>query len=90
MRVPIWIKKGLFEFPSDQSAPVIMFGPGTGCAPFRAFIQEAVAQGRQGLFTTTIDSSSFKSLKLFKIIILILMTLLNALEIHRTSSASVI
>ncbi|KAL5011405.1 hypothetical protein ScPMuIL_009956 [Solemya velum] len=38
--VPIWVKKGTIQFPEDPRIPVIMVGPGTGCAPFRSFIQE--------------------------------------------------
>ena len=32
-----------FELPKDKTAPVIMIGPGTGIAPFRAFLQEMAA-----------------------------------------------
>ncbi|KAJ8300702.1 hypothetical protein KUTeg_022221 [Tegillarca granosa] len=40
VKVPIWVKKGTIAFPKDPNTPVIMVGPGTGCAPFRSLIQE--------------------------------------------------
>lgn len=44
LRVPVWIKKGTISFPKTVDAPTIMIGPGTGCAPFRGFIEERVSQ----------------------------------------------
>jgi sulfite reductase (NADPH) flavoprotein alpha-component len=37
-----------FRLPADGQTPVIMIGPGTGIAPFRAFMQQREVQGDSG------------------------------------------
>ena len=47
--MPIFLHaNGNFRLPEDTSAPVIMIGPGTGIAPFRAFLEERKATGQPG------------------------------------------
>ncbi|KAF6327729.1 NADPH dependent diflavin oxidoreductase 1 [Rhinolophus ferrumequinum] len=50
VQVPLWVRPGGLTFPETADTPVIMVGPGTGVAPFRAAIQERVAQSQAGNF----------------------------------------
>lgn len=48
-RVPIFVQPNKnFRLPADGNTPVIMVGPGTGVAPFRAFIEHRAATGDTG------------------------------------------
>jgi sulfite reductase (NADPH) flavoprotein alpha-component len=48
-RLPIYIQPNKkFRLPKQSDAPVIMIGPGTGIAPFRAFLHERRALGSTG------------------------------------------
>ena len=53
-KVPVYVQRAHgFGLPADPATPVIMCGPGTGVAPFRAFLhdrQATKAPGRNWLF----------------------------------------
>ncbi|MEL6959688.1 MAG: hypothetical protein AAGL89_12130, partial [Pseudomonadota bacterium] len=47
--VGVYVQKSAhFHLPADDNTPLIMIGPGTGIAPFRAFLEEREARGAAG------------------------------------------
>jgi sulfite reductase (NADPH) flavoprotein alpha-component len=47
--IPVYIQESRsFRLPADKSSDIIMCGPGTGIAPFRAFLEQRIAEGATG------------------------------------------
>lgn len=47
--IPVYVDtNNRFRLPTDPATPIIMIGPGTGVAPFRAFMEEREWQGAPG------------------------------------------
>ena len=55
-----------FRLPQDSSRDVIMIGPGTGVAPFRAFVQERAEDGGKGRNWLFFGEQHFRSQFLYQ------------------------
>ncbi|WP_224367589.1 assimilatory sulfite reductase (NADPH) flavoprotein subunit [Hyalangium versicolor] len=66
-RVPVFIESNdRFRLPTDASRDIIMIGPGTGVAPFRAFVQERAEVGGRGRNWLFFGEQHFRSQFLYQ------------------------
>lgn len=60
--IPVYLYRNpSFRLPRDPETPIIMIGPGTGVAPFRAFMAEREAAGAPGRNWLFFGDRSFES-----------------------------
>ena len=66
--VPVFVESNpRFRLPADTSRDVIMIGPGTGVAPFRAFVQERAEVGAKGRNWLFFGEQHFRSQFLYQV-----------------------
>lgn len=66
--VPVFIEANeRFHLPADDSRDIIMIGPGTGIAPFRAFVQERTERGASGRNWLLFGNPHFESDFLYQV-----------------------
>ncbi len=46
-QVPVWVERGVLRLP-PPGVPLLLVGPGTGVAPFRAFLEERAEAAAAG------------------------------------------
>src|SRR5207237_5985316 len=47
--IPVYVQESrTFRLPKDKTTDIIMCGPGTGVAPFRAFLEQRTLEGASG------------------------------------------
>ncbi len=67
-RLPVFIEHNeRFRLPADASRDIVMIGPGTGVAPFRAFVQDRAATGAAGRNWLLFGNPHFRSDFLYQV-----------------------